>query len=122
MKILVADDEPMVQRVVSRLLEVLGHQVTMVSDGNKALSALKDDLDIQLAILDESMPGLTGSQVLMRLREFRKELPVFLTSGLPTEACEDKHVMHLPKPYRLEVLEDALDRLEQANAAKARHA
>jgi CheY-like chemotaxis protein len=108
MIVLVADDEPMVLKIATRLLEFLEHEVVQATDGQEALEILESRNDIALAILDQSMPQLTGTEVLAKLRGFLPELPVFISSGHAPMEIEDPLVTQLHKPFLLDTLEAAL--------------
>jgi two-component system alkaline phosphatase synthesis response regulator PhoP len=82
--ILVADDEPHIGRIIQTKLEQGPFRVTLVGDGPSALHALEQYPDISLVLLDLMMPGLTGLEVLARMRadERWKTLPcVILTAA-----------------------------------------
>jgi two-component system alkaline phosphatase synthesis response regulator PhoP len=66
--VLVADDEPHIGRIIQTKLEQGPFQVTLVGDGPGALHALEEYPDIALVLLDLMMPGLTGLEVLARMR------------------------------------------------------
>lgn len=68
LKILVADDEPVAQRVLTAFLEKEKYQVVIVQDGLSALKLLLGPDAPHIAILDWMMPGLSGLQVCTRLR------------------------------------------------------
>lgn len=108
MTILVADDEDLVRSVVVRLLQFLGHEVVEVESGEAALACLSERGDIELALLDEQMPGLRGSEVLTQMRAVHPRMPVLLSSGNLGVECNDPCAMVLTKPYRLETLEQAI--------------
>lgn len=65
-RILLAEDVPLVRRVLSAILQSQGHEVTEADDGLEA-AALISALDFDLAILDLGMPGLSGLQVLQQI-------------------------------------------------------
>ena len=67
MKVLVADDDALIRRLLTALLEKLGHEVTVAEDGNTALKAL-ESTPPDVAILDWMMPGLSGLEVCKGLR------------------------------------------------------
>ncbi len=82
--VLVADDEPHIGRIIQTKLEQGPFRVTLVADGPGALSALEQYPDIALVLLDLMMPGLTGLEVLARMRRDTrwKTLPcVILTAA-----------------------------------------
>lgn len=83
MKILFAEDDPLVQESVLRTLQTLGHEVTMVSDGYDAVEQLKTGKRFDLVITDNKMPIMTGLEVLGRIKmsDDWKLLPVIVHSG-----------------------------------------
>jgi DNA-binding response OmpR family regulator len=79
----VADDDPRMVRLVRRNLEMAGFRVVTAIDGFAAI-ALVESEDPDLLVLDLTMPGLDGCEVLKRLREFTW-LPVVILSGRSDE-------------------------------------
>jgi len=69
MRILIADDDPVSNRLLEATLQRLGHEVVAVSSGSDALSALLAEDGPRLAILDWMMPGLDGPAVCRSIRE-----------------------------------------------------
>ena len=67
-RVLVADDEPHIGRIVKTKLEQGPFTVTLVQDGGAALDALASDPDVAVVILDIMMPVMSGLDVLRRLR------------------------------------------------------
>ena len=67
-RILVADDEPHIRRVLSTLLRNADFQVWEVCDGGEALDFVGSRTDIDLAILDLMMPKASGLEVLASMR------------------------------------------------------
>jgi CheY-like chemotaxis protein len=67
-RILVADDEPHIGRIVKTKLEQGPFTVTLVHDGGAALTALESEPDTAVVILDIMMPVMSGLEVLRRLR------------------------------------------------------
>jgi CheY-like chemotaxis protein len=68
MKVLVADDDALIRRLLLALLGKLGHEVEVVEDGHAALKALEGPTPPALAILDWVMPGVNGVDVCKHLR------------------------------------------------------
>ncbi|MEU4085249.1 response regulator transcription factor [Streptomyces aureus] len=84
--ILVADDDADIRDVVAFKLGTAGHTVVLAQDGSEALDiALERELN--LAILDIRMPGLTGVEVCRRLRRepTTARLPVILLTAQTEE-------------------------------------
>ena len=83
-RILVAEDDPTIAEVVTRYLELDGHEVIRVADGVTALNrAISDAPD--LVLLDIMLPGLDGLEVCRRLRE-SSPVPVVLLTALGAES------------------------------------
>lgn len=81
-RILIADDDPMIIRLLEIVLRQKGYDVITADDGVQALAAaLSQNPD--LVILDGMMPGLDGIEVLRRLRESEacKAVPVIMLSA-----------------------------------------
>lgn len=95
LRILVAEDNPVNQRVMRGLLEHAGHEVVMASDGEEALSLLESQADnLSMAIVDMHMPNLSGPEAVKRWRFMEKgHLPIImLTADARSEAehqCRD---------------------------------
>ncbi len=68
MKILVVDDEEIQRELLRGFLEKQGYEVTPAADGHEALSFFSM-LPFQLVILDNRMPGMSGDQVLRKIKE-----------------------------------------------------
>ncbi|OLF07301.1 response regulator transcription factor [Actinophytocola xanthii] len=67
-RVVIADDDPDIRDLVMYKLTQAGFDVVAVSDGASALAAIESDPP-RLAVLDVMMPGLSGVDVLRRLRE-----------------------------------------------------
>lgn len=81
-RVLVADDEEAVLTVTCKTLERLGYECVRCSNGAEALARLSGgEQDVDLAILDLTMPELGGSEVLTELRRQGTNTPVILMSG-----------------------------------------
>jgi putative two-component system response regulator len=78
-KILIADDDAMVRATVSRILEMFGHKVTIVSDGCGVLEKIDDSYDV--IILDINMPDMDGFETLDKLNDLQYEVPVLFLTG-----------------------------------------
>jgi DNA-binding response OmpR family regulator len=91
-RILVADDEPHIRRLLTTLLEAASFEVDCVVDGNRALERLEGDRGYDLIVLDIMMPGATGLEVLNRLRglEHRRGVPVVILTAKGQDADRDE--------------------------------
>lgn len=82
-RILVADDEPHVRRILATLLESRLHELDVVTDGLAALERLESPQPYDLVLLDLMMPGATGLEVLERLRRMERHtgIPVVILTA-----------------------------------------
>jgi diguanylate cyclase (GGDEF)-like protein len=78
--ILLVDDNPEYLEATRILLEHEGHNVVCAADGGSALDILRRQR-IDLTLLDYFMPGITGQEVVSRLREFNPYIQVILQTG-----------------------------------------
>ena len=67
LKVLHVDDDPMNLRVVQEILGAFGHQAVMACSGKEALERLATET-FDIMLLDIHMPGMTGIEVIERLR------------------------------------------------------
>ncbi|KAB2319691.1 response regulator [Betaproteobacteria bacterium SCN1] len=118
LNILVAEDNPVNQRVIRGLLEHAGHKTWLAHDGEEALAMLDaDERAYDLAIIDMHMPQLSGPEVVQRWRFLeRSHLPIImLTADARAEAqaaCEEAGAdTFLTKPVNSRELLDVVGRL-----------
>ena len=102
-RVLVADDEPSIRFVLRETLESAGHEVVDVGSGDAALEALARD-DFQVAFFDIRMPGLTGLELLDRVRALGGDLAVVIITAQNTfenavEAMKRGALDYLVKPF-----------------------
>ena len=82
--ILVADDDPGILRIVSRVLELNGFSVVTCSNGADALESIESNPPV-LALLDVRMPELDGISVCERVRA-NSDLPIIIITALEDES------------------------------------
>ena len=80
LRILFADDEKSLQEVMRTELPRLGHEVVVCPDGKSAIKALEHSV-FDAAILDLRMPGLTGIEVLDKIKQVSPETEVIIMTG-----------------------------------------
>ncbi|MEN3228281.1 response regulator [Methylorubrum rhodesianum] len=111
--ILLVDDDALVRAGTAEMLEDLGHRVVEAETGSQALErlqALRGRVD--LVITDYAMPGMSGSELIRRLRLAYPLLPVLLASGY-ADMAEEEQVEDWPrlsKPFRQSELAAAIAR------------
>lgn len=115
LRILFADDEQSLQAFMRSELPRLGHEVTICPDGRAALKAL-EKARFDLAILDIRMPGMTGIEVLEKLKTAAPATEVVMLTGhasveTAVDALRFGAFDYLTKPCKLTELEVLLQRV-----------
>ncbi|MFH1215831.1 MAG: GAF domain-containing protein [Pseudomonadota bacterium] len=81
-KILLVDDEDMINKVLQRTLAKLGYTVTSRTSGAEALQLMANKPgEFDLIITDYSMPGMNGLEFTRKLRSFLPATPVIICTG-----------------------------------------
>ncbi|MBX6313544.1 MAG: sigma-54-dependent Fis family transcriptional regulator [Isosphaeraceae bacterium] len=127
LRILFADDEAHLRDLMQMELPRMGHDVTVCPDGAAALKALEKGT-FDAALLDMKMPGLTGIEVLGKIRQISPETQVIILTGHATvdtavQALRLGAFDYLTKPCKWAELEVILGRIAErrdlANKAAA---
>ncbi len=79
-RILLVDDEEGIQLLYREEFEDEGYEVVSAYNGDEALEKFKQEPP-DLVILDINMPGMSGIEVLRRMKEINPDLPVVLSSA-----------------------------------------
>lgn len=116
--ILVADDEESMRWVLSKALRKKGFQVDLAKDGDEALRQIKMH-NYDLAILDIKMPGLSGLELLDRVRELKSDLLVVIMTAEASmknavEAMKRGAYDYLTKPFDLDVIDAIVEKVNRA--------
>ena len=134
MHVLIADDDPVYQSLLSGLLSEWRFQITTAGDGLEAWEAIQRDPTIRLAILDWLMPGMDGFQVCTKARNQgpNEDLYILIVTGSSTRddimkvvvAGADDYLIKPFQPFDLKIrLRNAIRILQlQEEAAALRHA
>ena len=83
MKILLADDEPMIHQIAGKLLTSAGYNVLMATNGRQAIALAREEQPV-LIVLDLVMPEMTGLDVVRGIRNdpSLEETPILIMSGI----------------------------------------
>jgi len=103
-RVLVVEDEPMMQRLLKSQLTARGYQVMTVGDGLDALAATAD-YEPRLVLLDVGLPGMNGLDVCKSLREWWQGPIVLLSAHDATEtkasALDNGADDYVTKPFHM---------------------
>ena len=86
-KILIADDEARIRRLVCDFLKNAGFETVEAADGNEAIEKFLECGDIDLVICDIMMPGADGWEVCKRIRE-SADVPILMLTARSQEFDE----------------------------------
>ncbi|MBR2259456.1 MAG: response regulator transcription factor [Blautia sp.] len=86
-KILIADDEPLIRKLVKDFLTKNGHEVLEAANGEEAMDLFYADKDIDLIILDVMMPKMSGWEVVREIRK-NSRIPIIMLTARANERDE----------------------------------
>jgi DNA-binding NtrC family response regulator len=114
--ILIADDEPVVQRLLEYHLKQAGYRVRTADDGQEAMALGGDDL--ACVLVDLNMPYLNGMGVLEQFRQQWPEVPLIMISAVgeihdAVEAMKKGAFDYVPKPFDMDQLLASVGRARQ---------
>ncbi|MBI5833281.1 MAG: response regulator [Armatimonadetes bacterium] len=104
--VLVVDDEHDVAQVAQAVLQQAGCEVVIAEDGVEALSQLRRrEGEVDVVLLDLTMPGMSGAEVLAEVHRLWPSLPVVMSSGYPQPIGGDGGTLaglsgFVQKPYQ----------------------
>jgi two-component system, NtrC family, nitrogen regulation response regulator GlnG len=117
-RILVADDEESMRWVLSKALRKKGFTVDLAKDGDEALKLIQDN-NYDLAIFDIKMPGISGLDLLDRVRELKSEILIVIMTAEASmknavEAMKRGAYDYITKPFDLDVIDAIVEKVNRA--------
>jgi CheY-like chemotaxis protein len=105
-RMLVADDDPAILRLIATILEKENFNVVTARDGREAYKILQADPNFTAAILDVVMPHISGPELVryMKSEERLKRIPVMMMTAeqdpkLSSDSFSAGAIVFLPKPF-----------------------
>lgn len=105
-RILVADDDPAILRLVTAIVEKEGYEVVPAKDGREAYQLLQKDADFLAGIFDVMMPHIQGPELVRYMRTEKRlmKIPVMMMTAeqnpkLSSDSFAAGAVVFLPKPF-----------------------
>ena len=106
MRVLVADDDPVIRMLVTTVVRQQGYEVVGVNDGREALRVLQKDANFGAAIFDMMMPHIEGLDVIRHMQTEKRlmRIPVMMITSeqdykLMQESFGAGVSVFLPKPF-----------------------
>ncbi len=121
-RLLLVEDDDSLRRTLHGHLASIGYQVQSAETGEAALERV-DGFDPEIVITDVQMPGMSGFELLARLREARPETDVIVFTAYANvqgaiDAIKDGAYDYLVKPVDLDQIEEVLNRCVADRAAR----
>ncbi|MDH5485652.1 MAG: ATP-binding protein, partial [Gammaproteobacteria bacterium] len=116
-RLLIIDDETAITKLLHEVFEQHNYAVTSFNEPNEALAYFKRDPDnFDLVITDQSMPNLTGKELVLEALKTRPGIPIIMCSGYSAmineaSALELGISMYMEKPLQIDKLLDAVAQL-----------
>jgi CheY-like chemotaxis protein len=117
-RMLVADDDPAILRLIATILEKENFTVVTARDGREAYRILQSDPNFTAAILDVVMPHISGPELVrfMKTEERLKRIPVMMMTAeqdpkLSSDSFAAGAIVFLPKPFTTAQLQIMLQML-----------
>ncbi len=116
-KVLFVDDEHIICTMASEILELFGYEIDIFEESKAALESFKKKPDFyDIVVTDQTMPQLSGYEMLSEIIKIRKNIPKILCTGY-SDQFEDlkKNVIGIDalfrKPYHFEDLIEEIKKL-----------
>ena len=125
MKILLLEDDIMLNEAITQYLETVGHSIVSVKDGEECLQTLSHE-KFDLLIFDINVPKIDGLTILEQLHEQKRMVPtIFISALIDIEditrafdiGCHD----YLKKPFHLKELTLRIDKLLKTRQVPMKH-
>jgi two-component system, OmpR family, response regulator VicR len=117
-RMLVADDDPAILRLIATILEKENFTVVTARDGREAYKILQSDANFTAAILDVVMPHISGPELVryMKTEDRLKRIPVMMMTAeqdpkLSSDSFAAGAIVFLPKPFTTAQLQIMLQML-----------
>ena len=124
-RIIVADDDPAILRLVTTILEKEGYTVVTARDGREAYKLLQEDQGFTAAVFDVVMPHISGPELVRYMKTEKRlmKIPVMMMTAeqdpkLSSDSFAAGAVVFLPKPFTTAQLQIMLRMLIGKSAAQ----
>jgi CheY-like chemotaxis protein len=121
--VLIVDDDPRIRNLLAESLTTLGYETHVAGDGNAAMENVRSG-KLDCVISDIKMPELDGLTLLHQIKAEQPSLPVVMITGFAFQQHRDRALNSgaagfITKPFRLEKIEEVLQRVMSRPASTA---
>ncbi len=113
LKILVVDDSNPIRIVLGEMLKIYSSEIIFADNGKEAVSAVENNPDIDLILMDVYMHNMDGFEATRRIRQINKKVVIFvMTAAALSELVEDFSGSlindYFPKPFNKAYLDQLI--------------
>lgn len=122
MKILVADDDPIIKKLLCQVLSEDGHEVSLAPNGAQAAEKVLNE-NFGLIFLDVHMPVMNGLEALRAIRNTSPQLPVVMMDSYPDQLAKQAEnegaLTCIHKPFDLQEIREIVLKIEESTKKEA---
>jgi CheY-like chemotaxis protein len=116
MKILVADDDPVIRKLLCQVLSEDGHKVSLATNGAQVIEKVQKE-DFELLLSDVHMPVMNGLETLRTMRSTFPQLPVVMMDSYPDQLVKQAEnegaLTCIHKPFDLKELREVIEKVKK---------
>jgi len=123
MRVMVVDDQVGIRALLAEVIKQEGYQVSLAGNAHEALAKFKEGPP-DLLLLDVKLPGMSGLELLGKIREDHPYLPVVLMTAYGEREVEEEAKRlgvgaFLTKPFDIDHLREILNRFRGSASSKS---
>jgi CheY-like chemotaxis protein len=122
MKILVADDDPVIRKLLCQVLSEDGHKVSLATNGAQVIEKVQKE-DFELLLSDVHMPVMNGLETLRTMRSTFPQLPVVMMDSYPDQLVKQAEnegaLTCIHKPFDLKELRGVIEKVKKLSCQES---
>ena len=116
LKILIAEDDETSDELLSIAVQKIGSEIISVRTGTEAVTACRDNPDIDLVLMDIAMPGINGYEATRQIRKFNKDVIIVAQTAFGLSGDREKALSagcndYIAKPIKKDELLEKIEKL-----------
>ncbi len=113
LNILISDDYQDNRILLKQICTILGFDTIVTANGEEAVEAVRDNVDIDIVFMDIEMPVMNGIEATMEIKEFRPDIPIVaITAHNPAHFAEKLQSAgfdnFISKPYTMDKIQNLI--------------